>query len=264
MKQVIKTVKQIKSPLDIGDLFFNAATKISDGIQGLVEANYNSFYENQNYKEKREIYNYYLDEVFIGWKHDFETVSEVKSGFVFVIPDFIAEKNMNKASIFVSGQYKNQEIFIEFGPYTGYGKGNTYCHYYYSYGGGLRFSKTTFNYWRYNIVDDYIKVDNNRFMTVEELLDKVTDEEDFTANDFRYYGKNANYFVAKCIGAMKAERYKGRDFRGNHTLSISRIPAKILEALEKNENDFTSKVGKNIPFIGKVFDLGQAIGSLFD
>ena len=240
----------------------------SDGIQGLV-ANYNSFYENQNYKERREIFNYYLDEVFIGWKHDFDTVSEVKRGFVFVVPEFIAEKNMNKASIFVSGQYKNQEIFIEFGPYTGCGKGNTNCHYYYNDGGGLRFSKTTFNYWRNNIVDDYIKVNNNRNMTVEELLDDVTNKEynkhkeNFTANDFRYYGKNSNYFVAKCILEMNAKRYKGRDFRGNHTLSISKIPVKILDALEFNEDDFSSTVG-DIPIIGKIFDFGQAIGSLFD
>ena len=189
---------------------------IFDGIQGLV-ANYNSFYENQNYKEKREIFNYYLDEVFIGWKHDFDTVSKVKSNFVFVVPEFIAEKNMNDASIYVSGKYKNQEIFIEFGPYTRCGKGNTYCHYYYNNGGGLRFSKTTFNYWRNNIVDDYIKVNNNRNMTVEELLDDVTNKEynkhkeNFTANDFRYYGKNSNYFVAKCILEMNAKRYKGRD-----------------------------------------------------
>ena len=33
MKKVIKTAKQIKKPLDIGDLYFNAATKISDGIE---------------------------------------------------------------------------------------------------------------------------------------------------------------------------------------------------------------------------------------
>ena len=135
---------------------------------------------------------------------------------------------MKLASIYVSEKYKNQEIFIEFGPYTRCGKEDTYCHYYHNNGGGLRFSKTTFNYWRYNIVDDYIKVNNNRNMTVEKLLNDVTYDENFTANDFRYYGKNANYFVAKCIGAMKAERYKGRDFRGNHTLSISKIPVKIL------------------------------------
>ena len=83
---------------------------------------------------------------------------------------------MNDASIYVSGKYKNQEIFIEFGPYTRCGKGDTYCHYYYNNGGELRFSKTTFNYWRYNIVDDYIKVNNNRNMTVEKLLDDVTDD----------------------------------------------------------------------------------------
>ena len=67
---------------------------------------------------------------------------------------FQNEKNMNDASI-----------------YTRCGKGDTYCHYYYNNGGGLRFSKTTFNYWRYNIVDDYIKVNNDRNMTVEKLLD---------------------------------------------------------------------------------------------
>ena len=40
----------------------------------------------------------------------------------------------------------------------------------------MRFSKTTFNYWANNIVDDYIKVNNIRNMTVGELLDRVADQ----------------------------------------------------------------------------------------
>ena len=73
---------------------------------------------------------------------------------------------MNQASIFISGQYRDQEIFIEFGPYTSTRKGPTYCHYYYKNAGSLRFSKTTFQYWKNNIVDDYIKLSHNN-MTVE-------------------------------------------------------------------------------------------------
>jgi hypothetical protein len=61
---------------------------------------------------------------------------------------------------------------------------------------------------------------------------------------------------------MKAKRYKGRNFRGNHTLSISRIPVKILDALEKNENDITSTVG-DIPIIGKIFDVMNINNNLF-
>lgn len=263
MKKIIKAQKKLINPTDVASVIASAATKISDGIQGLVQDDYDSFYKNKNFKEKREIYDYKLDEVYIGWKHTFETISEVKSNFVFILPEFITEKNMNDASIFVSGEYKNQEIFIEFGPYTGNGKGNTYCHYYYNNGGGLRFSKTTFNYWKNNIVDDYIQVKNNRNMTVECLLDDVAYDEYYTANDWRCYGKNGNYFVAQCIKAMKAKRYKGRDGRGIHALSISRIPVKILDALEENEKDVRSFVG-NIPVIGKFFDLGQAIGSLLD
>ena len=40
----------------------------------------------------------------------------------------------------------------------------------------MRFSKTTFNYWANNIVDDYIQVNNIRNMTVGELLDRVADQ----------------------------------------------------------------------------------------
>ena len=48
--------------------------------------------------------------------------SNIKSAFVFLLPEFITQKNINSASIYVSGEYKNQEIFIEYGPYTGNGK----------------------------------------------------------------------------------------------------------------------------------------------
>ena len=33
--------------------------------------------------EENRIYDYKLDEVYIGWKHTFETISEVKSNFVY-------------------------------------------------------------------------------------------------------------------------------------------------------------------------------------
>ena len=163
------------------------------------------------------------------------------------------ELDFDATSIYVSGKYKNQEIFIEFGPYTNNGKGPTYCHYYYKNAGGLRFSKTTFNYWSNNIVDDYIKVSNNRDMTVGELLNQVTSKYCFSANNYRVYGENDNYFVGECVTVMHAKRFKGRDFRGNHTMSISIIPVKILDALEDNEKDILPNVSK-VPIIGGIAD----------
>jgi hypothetical protein len=127
----------------------------------------------------------------------------------------------------------------------------------------MRFSKTTFNYWANNIVDDYIQVNNIRNMTVGELLDRVADQFFFSANNFRVYGDNSNFFVAKCVKAMNAKRFKGRNGRGNHSLGLQRIPVKILDALEENEDDATTMVGR-IPIIGNLFDIGFAIGSLFD
>lgn len=62
---------------------------------------------------------------------------------------------------------------------------------------------------------------------------------------------------------MNAKRFKGWNGRGNHTLGLQRIPVKILDALEENEDDATTMVGR-IPIIGNLFDIGHAIGSLFD
>lgn len=213
-------------------------------------------------KELREIYNYVIDELFIGWKHISNISSNVKSSLVFFLPEFISEKNLNDASIFISGLYRDQEIFIEFGPFSGTGKGPTYYHYYYKNLGGLRISKTTFQYWKNNIVDDYIQVSHNR-MTVKNLLDKVTQNFTFSAENYRVYGNNQNFFVAKCIKAINAKRFHGRDGRGIHTIGVGIIPAKIHKALENNEDDDTSIVG-NIPIIGKIFDFGQSIGYLFN
>ena len=255
MKKVVRSITN--NPFRIINAGVYIGTKISDGVQGLVQ-NYNNFYENNNLQEFREILNYKLDEVFIGWKHISEKGSDIKSAFAFVLPEAIVEKNLNQASIYVSGEYKGQEIFIEFGPYTSYGKGPTYCHYYYKNAGGLRFSKTTFDYWSYNIVDDYIKVSNNRNMTVGGLLSQVTRKYFFSANNFRVYGENGNYFVGECVKVMNAKRFKGRNFRGNHTLSISKIPAQILDALEDNENDTLPNVSK-IPIIGGIADFFDAL-----
>ena len=246
-----KVVHSITNPFRIINASVSIGTKISDGVQGLVQ-DFDNFYKNNNLQEFREILNYKLDEVFIGWKH-ISKISDIKNAFTGVLPESIVEKNLNEASIYVSGEYKNQEIFIEFGPYTNNGKGPTYCHYYYKNAGGLRFSKTTFNYWSNNIVDDYIKVSNNRDMTVGELLNQVTSKYCFSANNYRVYGENDNYFVGECVTVMHAKRFKGRDFRGNHTMSISIIPVKILDALEDNEKDILPNVSK-VPIIGGIAD----------
>ena len=154
MRKVVKTINQVKNPIGI---ISKVATTVADGIQGIAQDN-NACFINNNLKELREIYNYELDEVFIGWKHLSEIGSEIKSAFIFILPEFITQKNLTFASIYVSGKYLNEEIFIEYGPYKDNGKGPTYCHYYYKYSGGMRFSKITFNYWANNIVDDYIQL----------------------------------------------------------------------------------------------------------
>lgn len=252
----MKVVRQI----NFLEQILNLETKAIDGIMGSIISIDGPFYENKNKEELKEIYNYAIDKLFVGWKHISNIVSDVKSAMVFVLPEFITEKNLNEASIYITGKYRNQEIFIEFGPFTGTGKGPNYCHYYHKNLGGLRLSKTTFQYWKNNIVDDYIKLSHNN-MTVKNLLDRVTQNFTFSAQNFRVYGNNGNFFVAKCISAINGKRFQGRNGRGIHTLGLQRIPAKILEALEKNEDDTTSTIG-NIPVIGKFFDLLQTLGSL--
>jgi len=253
----MKAVRQI----DFLEQIVNLELKAIDGIMGIVISIDGPFFENKNKEELREIYSYEIDELFVGWKHISNIASNIKGSMVFLLPEFISEKNLNEASIYISGKYRDEEIFIEFGPFTGGGKGPNYCHYYYKNLGGLRISKTTFQYWKNNIVDDYIKL-SHKNMTVKNLLDRVTENFTFSAENFRVYGNNGNFFVAKCIKAINGKRFNGRNARGIHTLGVSRIPAKILEALEENEDDTTSTIG-NIPILGKVFDFGQALGSLF-
>ena len=100
-------------------------------------------------------------------------------------------------------------------------------------------------------------------MTVENLLDKVTNNFTFSAENFRPYGNNGNFFVAQCIKVINAKRFLGKNGWGIHIFGVQRIPAKILEALEKNEDDTESTIGK-IPILGKFFDFGQTIGYLLD
>ena len=220
--------------INIIENIVNLETKAADGIMGKLISIDGPIYENKNKKELREIYNYVIDELFVGWKHISNIASDVKSAMVFLLPEFISEKNLNEASIFISGKYRDQEIFIEFGPYTGTGKGPNYCHYYYKNLGGLRISKTTFQYWKNNIVDDYIKLSHNKMTVTQNFT--------FSEKNYRVNGNNDNFFVAKCIKAINTKRFHWSNGRGIHTLEVQRIPAKILEALENIVYDTTNTI----------------------
>jgi hypothetical protein len=132
VKKILKIKKRMKiaRKINIAEKIINLETKAIDAIMGNIISFDGPFYENEKKKELREIYNYVIDELFIGWKHISNIASNVKSSLVFLLPEFISEKNLNDASIFISGLYRDQEIFIEFGPFSGTGKGPTYCHYY--------------------------------------------------------------------------------------------------------------------------------------
>jgi len=102
----------------------NLGVKIGEDLAGLIGVD-GPIYRNNNLDELSEIYDYEIDDLYVGWKYFSKVASEVKSLFVFTLPEFISKKNFNDASIFISGKYRDQEIFIEFGPYTGKGKGLT-------------------------------------------------------------------------------------------------------------------------------------------
>ena len=108
----MKAIKYLKV-VNAAELGTNIALKMSDDIIASFGVD-GPIYKNQNLKELNEIYDYLINDFYVGWKHFSKMASEVKSAFVFVLPEFISEKNLKEASIFISGQHRNQEIFIEF------------------------------------------------------------------------------------------------------------------------------------------------------
>ena len=98
--------------------------------------------------------------------------------------------------------------------------------------------------------------DKSRWITIEQFLNRCWYENSlrFTYKNYNFYTYNCQNFVATAIKVMRAERYTRYNLRGNHNCSKLAIPKPVLVALESNENDATSIVGK-IPILGSIFDL---------
>ena len=193
--------------------------------------------------------------------------------FINPLP-YISDKLFYHASVWVQTdlcENSDDGILIEFGEYKGAQEFNPdypYPTYYYSDEYGLRYIRMRFSYWK----NEYIKektgfledifqhmelyFDKSKGITVEQFLNRCWYENSlrFTFNNYNFYTYNCQHFAATAIKVMKAERYEGYNLRGNHNCSKLAIPKSVLDALESNEKDATSIVGK-IPIIGSLFDL---------
>ena len=86
--------------------------------------------------------------------------------------------------------------------------------------------------------------------TINQLLDSICNDSSWRRRDFNLFSKNSQDFVVECIkrlDAVRGETYG--HFRGYHNLAVAHYPFKIIEQLEKNENDTQINIDR-IPIKG--------------
>ncbi len=220
-----------------------------------------------------------IQRLFVGWNKLHNEVNHKISNLViplkFINPlPYISDKLFYHASIWVQTdlcENSDDGILIEYGEYNSvpeFNKEYPYPTYYYSNEYGLRYLRMKFSLWK----NEYIKektgfledifqhmelyFDKSRGITIEQFLNRCWYENSlrFTYKNYNFYTYNCQHFVATAIKVMRAKRYIGYNLRGNHNCSKLAIPKSVLDALESNENDATSIVGK-IPILGSIFDL---------
>lgn len=220
-----------------------------------------------------------IKKLYVGWNKLYNDINHKISNLViplkFINPlPYLSDKLFYHASVWVQTDLcENSEdgILIEFGEYKGreeFKSDYPYTTYFYSNEKGLRYLRMKFTYWKNEYVKDKegflqdifqhmeLYLNKNKGITVGKLLEKCWNENSlkFTHDNYNFYTFNCQHFVATVIKVMGAERYDGYNLRGNHNCSKLVIPKSILDALETNEKDATSAIGK-VPILGSLFDL---------
>lgn len=231
-------------------------------------------------KENDRELNGKITKLYVGWsklnKETNHKVSNLAIPLKFINPlPFFSDKLFYHGSIWVQtdlSENSDDGICLEYGVYRGnenYGENYPYPIFYYSNEYGLRYLRMSFNYWKNKYIGEKegfledifqqmeLNFDRTKGITIEQLLKQSwnSNKLHFTYGNYNYYTFNCQHFVATALKILKAERYKGRNLRGNHNSSKLAIPKYILDSLEDNENDGTTKVGKYIPIVGSLFDL---------
>jgi hypothetical protein len=97
-----------------------------------------------------------------------------------------------------------------------------------------------------------LDLDENHRFKVEDLIEKLWDEDDWSKAAYNVFNHNCQDFVAKIIKLTNAKRL-GKGYRKVHNISLVNFPFKIIDAFEINENE-SNTFGK-IPIIGLLNDI---------
>ena len=127
----------------------------------------------------------------------------------------------------------------------------------YRYGreGGLRYQIMTYSDFKKKCFTTFIShmeliIRRRNPPTINQLLDSICNDSSWRRRDFNLFSKNSQDFVVECIkrlDAVRGETYG--HFRGYHNLAVAHYTFKIIEQLEKNENDTQINIDR-IPIKG--------------
>jgi hypothetical protein len=153
-------------------------------------------------------------------------------------------------------------FLIEYGAYQGKDPQYKNWIFYYEGNSGARF--IPMEYWEfhdkitnngnYSYSDKTIDTYINNKMTLGNLFERISKEMSIKFDDYNVADNNCQDFIAYVIKLLKAVRIDKTESK-LHNFAKLRIPPKILEALEDNENyQILTTLGK-IPIIGVWTDL---------
>ncbi|KAK8860916.1 hypothetical protein M9Y10_012608 [Tritrichomonas musculus] len=200
--------------------------------------------------------------VFVQRLDDKEFEFNAKNIITGFLPARINPTNATHAGI-IANTTNGMHVLIEYGAYDYHREGDyDFQVHYYKGRDGLRFVKLTDSFYefihdesyRYLVFDCTVR---NK-MAINTMIDKtkwVGKYHSWDKDSYNPVGENCQLFVRKCIQVLDAVRTDEED--RNRTLSKTCFPFRIIDALEKNENDTERKIEK-IPIIGTVFGMVKA------
>ena len=146
---------------------------------------------------------------------------------------------------------------------------NYFQSYIYGRDGGLRYQMMTYSDFLNKCSTTFINnmkliIRKSNPPTINQLLNSICNDSSWRKRDYNLLNNNCQDFVVECIKRLDAVRgYAYNNFRGYHNLAVAHYPFKIIEQLEKNENDSQTEIDK-IPIIGPIQEGIRAIYGLFN
>lgn len=173
-------------------------------------------------------------------------------------PAALSTANLVHAGIYIPDN-NGKGTIIEFGAYDTRREGDYYNQVHYFEGtSGLRFievsDETFWNKINQYKAPKYFECTVDNVMTIGELY-KTAKFKKWKGNKYNLFKQNCQDFVKWAVRILGAKRVVWV----NHTMSKIDIPAKILKALEENEDKAFVKFEK-IPYFGSIAGFGEFVG----